>query len=173
MPVAEYLAIPEEAPYLEYLDGEVVQKVAPDFHHMVVTKHLIVELAAYEREYGGVSGPEGRVEFRLGGGTFFRLPDVDYWAPGRPVQGTRAMNPPTLAIEVSSPGQAIAGLRDKCRQCRAAGVEVCWLFNLDARRAEVFDATNDGTPRAEGVLAAAALPGFQLALDELFALLEG
>jgi Uma2 family endonuclease len=173
MSVAEYLAIPEdEAPYFEYLDGEVVQKMAPDFRHMVVTKHIIVALDRYEAIHGGVSGPEGRVEFTLRGATYFRLPDVAYWAPDRQVKGERAMVPPTLAIEISSPGQSIPSLRDKCRQFREAGVEVCWLFDLEHRVVEVFDASLDGEVRTSGHLESPALPGFALTLEMAFALLD-
>jgi Uma2 family endonuclease len=170
--VTEYLAIPEEAPYLEYLHGEVVEKPGSGFRRMVVTNHLIVELHRYEATHGGISGPEARVEFQIEGGTYFRLPDVAYWAPGRQVEGERAMRPPTLAAEVSSPGQSIAALREKCRQFRSAGVDVCWLFDLDRRTAEVFEGVQDGAAQTTGRLESSALPGFTLSLDALFALLD-
>jgi hypothetical protein len=86
--VTEYLAIPEEAPYLEYLHGEVVEKPGSGFRRMVVTNHLTVELHRYEATHGGISGPEARVEFQIEGGTYFRLPDVAYWAPGRQVEAS-------------------------------------------------------------------------------------
>lgn len=172
MPVAEYLAIPEEAPYLEYLDGEVVQKVAPDFRHMVVSNRILVEIDRYASAVGGISGPEGRIEYALQGATYFRLPDVAYWAPGRQVEGERAMRPPTLAVEVSSPGQSIAALREKCRQFRRAGVDVCWLFDLDARAMEIYEGSRDGDRQTAGTLESPALPGFALSLDALFGLLD-
>jgi len=173
MLVSEYLAIPEdEAPYFEYLDGEVVQKMAPDFRHMVVTNRILVEIDRYAQVHGGISGPEGRIEYALGDGTYFRLPDVAYWAPDHQVKGERAMVPPTLAIEISSPGQSIPSLREKCRQFREAGVEVCWLFDLDHRTVEVFEGASDGEVRTGGLLESPALPGFGLTLEPVFALLD-
>jgi Uma2 family endonuclease len=165
MTEAEYLALPEEKPYLEYVDGVVIQKPMPTAIHRKLVKYLVVALALYERRAGGDSGPEGRV--RLGDGPSYRIPDAAYWAPGRP-SGDDSI--PTLVIEVRSPRQTIGELREKCRFYRRNGVEACWLIDPETRTAEVFDAGRDGQQFSGDVeVASPAVPGFGVSLSELFA----
>ncbi len=168
MTEAEYLALPEEKPYLEYVDGVVIQKPMPNAIHRKLVKHIVVELALYERRAGGDSGPEGRI--RLGDGPSYRIPDAAYWAPGRP-SGDDSI--PTLVVEVRSPGQTIGELREKCRFYRRSGVEACWLIDPEARTAEVFDAGRDGQ-RFSGAaeLSSPAVPGFAISLSALFAAID-
>ena len=77
----EYLALPEEKPYLEYIDGMVLQKPMPNKSHSRLVKLLILAIAAYEQKYGGDSGPEQRVALPDRSG--YRIPDTAFWAPGR------------------------------------------------------------------------------------------
>lgn len=173
--VEDYLALPEwEKPYREYLDGEVVPKMAPDFRHMTLAGEITYWLRQYSRAFGGYSGPEGRIEIRPGDGSvYFLLPDVAYWAAGRAIEGERAMLPPTLAVEVRSPGQPMASQRDRARLYRAGGVDACWLIDPEARTVEVYE--GDGDPsvlRDTATLRSVALPGFEMDLAELFAVLD-
>ncbi len=170
--VAEYLRLPEEPPYLEYLDGEVVSKVAPDRRHSDIVVELIEALAAYRKLHGGHSAVEGRVGFEDPADTRFLLPDVSYCASGRP-RGDRIMTPPPLAIEVRSTDQSLASLREKCRYYRAHGVDVAWLIDPVSRRVEVFDGAREGpVVDGEASLESPSLPGFRLALRDLFAVLD-
>ena len=43
--LAEFLALPEEKPALEYVDGVVVQKMAPQYEHSTVQAALVLQLA--------------------------------------------------------------------------------------------------------------------------------
>ncbi len=166
--VAEYLALPEEKPYLEYVNGEVCPKVAPDRKHSDIAVEIIEALAAYRRTHGGRSGIEGRVGFEDPADTRFLLPDVAYYAPGRP-RGERIMLPPTLAVEIRSPGQTMETLRERCRYFRRHGIDVCWIIDPINRRAEVFEGDVDAEPRGiEDTLESEHLPGFYLVLDEIF-----
>jgi Uma2 family endonuclease len=65
----------------------------------------------------------------------------------------------------------MAELREKCLFFRTNGVEACWLIDPDARTAELFEGERDGV-LTTGALTAAALPGFLLSLDALFAVLQ-
>jgi Uma2 family endonuclease len=95
---------------------------------------------------------------------------VTFWAAGRD-SGDDSL--PTLAVEVRSPSQTMAELREKCRYFRANGVDACWLIDPDARGAELFEGEEDGKPLdPSGTLTATALPGFALRLDELFAVID-
>jgi Uma2 family endonuclease len=170
--VEEYLALPEEKPYLEYIDGEAVPKSMPDKPHVLLTSEFDYALVAYRRVFGGLSGPEGRVEFEGDVEWVFRLPDLGYWAPGREVDGHLALLPPTLAIEIRSPDDTMASQRRKCRYYRDHGVDVCWLADPVSRTVEVFEDDRDADVlRAGDVLRSKYLPGFELAVSELFAIL--
>ena len=160
----EYLRLPEEKPYLEYVDGVVLQKPMPNEDH----GELVVELASLLREWARPNGGRVAVEVRakLGDLPNYRLPDVSYWKAGIP-RGQEA--PPTLAVEVRSKDQTLAELRRKCEFLRSTGVEACWLVDPVARTAELFEGKSRGT--SIETLKAACVPGFELPLAKLFAVL--
>jgi Uma2 family endonuclease len=161
----EYLALPEEKPYLEYVDGVVLQKPMPNSEHGDLVTELTLELGLYMRRHGGKLRPEARTA--IGDLPSYRLPDLAYWAPGRD-SGDDSI--PSLAIEVRSRTQSMGELRAKCRVFRLAGVETCWLIDPVSRTAEQFEGRHDS--RAVDTLTAACLPGFELPLPTLFAVLD-
>ena len=161
----EYLALPEEKPYLEYVDGMVLQKPMPTEEHAELALELGVHLKNWARGRKGRVGVEARM--RQGDLPNYRLPDVSYWDAAVP-RGAEA--PPTLAVEIRSPDQTLAELRAKCRSLRAAGVAVCWLIDPASRIALAFDEAHDGD--AVSVLESTVLPGFSLALTDLFGFLD-
>ena len=164
----EYLALPEEKPYLEYVDGLVLQKPMPDGLHAQLVMFLDYLIYRYILVHGGRGGPERRL--RLPDGSGYRLAGTAYWGPGRDMSETSM---PTLAVEIRSEEQAMAELRRKCRTFRANGVDTCWLIDPYARVVEVFDADHDGVrlDPAE-LLETAAMPGFTVAQAGLWAALE-
>lgn len=161
----EYLALPEEKPYLEYVDGMVLQKPMPTEEHAEIALELGSHLKTWARPRKGRVGVEARM--RQGELPNYRVPDVSYWDASVP-RGAGA--PPTLAVEIRSPDQTLAELQAKCRSLRSAGVAVCWLIDPTSRVALVFDDTHDGD--ATSVLESSVLPGFRLALIELFQFLD-
>lgn len=168
MSEAEYLALPEEKPYLEYVDGLVLQKPMPTAAHRRLVNYIDIELGLYARRSHGDAGPEGRI--RLGDGPNYRLPDAAYWAPGQ-TSGDDSI--PTLAVEVRSPGQTMDELRAKCRFYRRNGVGACWLIDPESRTVELFEGDAGAQPRGiEEELSCALLPGFSLVLKDLFAVLD-
>ena len=161
----EYLALPEEKPYLEYVDGMVMQKPMPNEDHAELIFRLSLRLGAWMTNFGGRAGPEARA--KLGELPNFRLPDLSYWKPGIP-RGEQA--PPTLAVEIRSKDQTLAELRRKCEFLRSTGVEACWLIDPVARTAELYEGRRKSV-RIE-TLSAECLPGFELPLGDLFAVLD-
>jgi Uma2 family endonuclease len=168
MSVAQYLALPEEKPYLEYVDGVVTQKAMPTRKHSILTRLLNYYLTLYIDSHGGNGGPELRTKLAIGR---FRLPDTAYWAPDKPFEDGRNALPPTLAIEIRSPGEPMADQRAKCRMYREHGVDVCWLFDPEARTVERFEDDADGETMPD-VLESPYLPGFSLGLAQLWAALD-
>jgi Uma2 family endonuclease len=163
----EYLALPEEKPYLEYVDGMVLQKPMPSFDHGALILQIGYFFKLWMMENGGGAGADVRT--RLVELPNYRLPDVSFFAPG---VGTGRDAVPTLAVEIRSPDQTMAELRRKCRFFRENGVEACWLIDPRSRTAEVFEGDRDAEQLVrDGVLTAACMPGFSLPLPELFAIL--
>jgi Uma2 family endonuclease len=172
--IEQYLALPEgEKPYLEYIHGEAVPKIMGDWRHIELVTELILLFAEYRRRFGGHLGPEGRTEFTEPSGTHFLLPDMAYWARGRPFRGDRAMHPPTLAIEVRSPTDSMSNLRKKCRLMREAGTDVCWLVDPISETVEVFEGAADAVVfRGADAVSSFHLPGFTMSVEGLFAVLD-
>jgi Uma2 family endonuclease len=173
MPVEDYLALVEdEGPYFEYIDGEAVQKPMPDWRHLVLDDEFAGALRDHRKRHGGVSGPEGRVCFddqASFSGRQYRLPDLAYWAPGKPFRGQEAMQPPTLTVEIGSPDQTRRELRERCRYFREHGVDAVWMVDPNSRTVEVFDADRDGVVLQEGdMLSSAAAPGLEIDLAAMF-----
>lgn len=162
----DYLSLPDEKPGLEYIDGVVIQKPMGDEEHGVLAGEFIIRLGAYRKHNGGRVGPEIRARFPEAN---YRLPDVSYYARGKPFG---AQLPPTLAVEIRSEGQTRNELRAKCRFFRANGVDECWLVDPRLRTIELFSSEGEFILGADQTLVSAALPGFELALSDLFAVLE-
>jgi Uma2 family endonuclease len=169
--IDEFLRLPETRPASELIDGEAIQKPMTKRDHWRIARTLTAALDSCVRKYGGDAGPEPTIPFRSVGAVL--VPDVAYWAHGRP-QGTRdEALPPTLAVEIRSPGQSLESLRGKCRFYVANGVDVAWLIDPDGRTVEVFD-TSAGHEQLppDGVLASLHVPGIELALADLFSELD-
>ncbi len=90
----QYLALPDEKPYLEYIDGMVVQKPMPNEHHAPIALEVGYHIRLWLRGKKGRAGVEARA--KLGDLPNYRLPDVSFWKAGVPA-GDEA--PPTLAVE--------------------------------------------------------------------------
>ena len=161
----QFLALPEEKPYLEYVDGMVVQKPMPTSEHAILVMELGLHLGLYRRTHGGAVGAEARAA--LGDLPSYRLPDVSYWAPGNKVADDSL---PSVVIEVRSRSQTLEELREKCRVFRRSGVEACWLIDPVSRSAELFEGSREGVSVSR--LTAGCMPGFELALADLFSALD-
>ena len=170
--VEAYLALPEEKPYLEYVRGEAVPKMAPDWMHFNLAKRILVALAEYEAGFGGVAGVEGRVRFDDRADTRFLLPDVAYYAKGRPLRAGEFMAPPTLAVEIRSVGQSMNEQRDKCHYYREHGVDAVLLIDPENRAVEAFEGADHRVLEPPENVTLAALPGFSVSLTDLFSGLD-
>lgn len=172
MSLEEFRAIPEQKPYLEYWNGEIVQKMSPQRNHWKLQQRLAVVFEAYQQASGGEAGPETSISFDNPADRRELVPDFAYWAPGKPVGESVGM-PPTLAVEIRSPGQSLPFLRNKCRYYVANGVDVAWLVDPQSRTVEVFEEGRDGLVLInDSHLESAALPGLSIELGELFSALD-
>ena len=167
MTADDYLSLPEDKPYLEYIDGWVLQKPMVDANHSDLAVELVAALREYGKRSGGRAGIERRAHFAATHN--YRLPDVCFFAAGRRAEND---SPPTLAVEIRSPGQTAAELRAKCRFFRANGVDECWLVDPRMRTVELFSSEGEFILGVDQTLVSVALSGFELILGELFAVLD-
>ena len=168
MTVEEFLALDDaEETDLEYIDGVVTEKAVVTRSHGNIVGELSGHFWVHRKRTGGEFGPERRV--RLASGRYLK-PDLAYYAAGTQM-GNDAI--PTVAIEVRSRSETMASQRRKCRRYIEAGVPVVWLIDPVSRSVEVFTEGVDAEPLpSDGVLSASELPGFELALRELFAVID-
>ncbi len=168
MSEAEYLALPEVKPYLEYVDGVVVQKAMGDWNHSRLAAHAAFALQRFAETAGG----DVVIELRSlqPGRRNYRLADVAYFAPGTPT-GDLAL--PTLAVEVRSPDETVASQRRKCEGWIEAGAREAWLIEPRTRTVEVFGPGGERRTLGEHEsLVSAAVPGLQVDLAALFKVLD-
>jgi Uma2 family endonuclease len=166
MSETDYLALPEEKPYLEYVDGVVTPKAMRDDNHSDLAVELIFLLRSFAAIHGGRVGTEKRSLLRPQ--RDYRLPDVEFISPGQP-HGDDII--PTLAIEVRSKSETMASQRRKCEAFLVAGAREAWLVDGGARTVQIFG-DDPRILRGDEVLRSPVLPTFELPLTELFSVLD-
>lgn len=156
----------------ELVDG-VVYEMDPAFVHQEMCMRLLYALRTWALEHA-----LGRVGF---GGNWVlsdrHVYKPDVWWKAKPPRGVRNDGPPDLAVEVRSPGTWALDIGPKLRQYERSGTKELWLVDPTSRTVLVFrrDGTGFETTQDLGpgeTLSTPLLPGFALALDDLFADLE-
>ncbi len=166
---AEFLALPETKPGLEYVNGQVIQKPMTNADHIRIVWRLSAAFFAYAAQHGGAGGPEGSVALAGGTETDVLLPDFAFWARGVEL-GRYPLNPPTLAVEVRSPSQSIASQREKCETYVRRGVAEAWLIDPESESLEVIVADRPWVRFAgpDTIVESVSLANFQIRLDQVF-----
>jgi Uma2 family endonuclease len=168
--LAEFRRLPFDKPYLELHEGRVRQKPWRDRANSSVFGALMQVFDQYAKEQGGDGYTSIDMVFN---DRDFRVIDVAYWSPDRRLDEESYATPPTAAIELTSEDRPREEFAEKCRFYRSHGVDVCWLIDPEARTAEVFEGDRDAEPiPADGALETSFMPGFSLALGDLFAVLD-
>jgi len=128
------------------------------------------------RNLGLVSGSDGML--RLGVG-LVRIPDVGFisWEriPGRRVPDEPIPElAPDLAVEVLSRSNTPREMTRKLNEYFAAGVRLVWIVDPDRRVVNVFNSRTESKLLSEELTldGGSVLPGFSLALRDLFAELD-
>ena len=131
MTLEEFLALPEEKPYLEFVNGEVQAKPMPNINHGLTVAQLVLLLGTYLRE-----SREGRVVTEVRYATMTAvdqrvfLPDINVIPaaelPGMPRTGPVRTHPAFAErpLEDVAPGHRVAGQLDRWwRQRRGLDIE--------------------------------------------------
>jgi Uma2 family endonuclease len=172
MTLDEFLALPEEKPRLEYADGVVTQKVAPQFDHTSLQLDIARRLDRLGHELQhGIARPETRIVTP----DWSPVPDVSYYCKERirPVSRRRFGKieiPPDIAVEIVSPDQSVGELLKKCLRYAEIGVAVSLVVDADD---ETIYAIRPGQPLRvlrgdDRIDLDDVLPGFDLTVNALF-----
>jgi Uma2 family endonuclease len=176
----EFLALPETEPASEYIDGEVVQKVAPSWYHASLVHELGRLIGNYVVEHPG----EGRVVTELRhvarGAARVYLPDIGVLrmrnVPRDRKQRSRGPVevPPDFAIEVLSPGDYPGRVLEKADFYMRSGTELLWIVDPELESVTVYrPGEAPAVHRAPHSLdATPVLPGLAIDLARLFAVLR-
>ncbi|MCY4466975.1 MAG: Uma2 family endonuclease [Chloroflexi bacterium] len=159
----------------ELINGEMVEMPPPGFVH----GEFAVELSHYIRAFAKARGL-GRTTVEAGFRSAFnpRLvlrPDVAFTRHDRaPKPGDRGMGAvmPDLAVEIASPSNSAADLREKAELYLRNGTRLVWLVFPDDERVEVHGKIGEGQSLSldDTLTGGDVLPGFRLELGRLFAL---
>lgn len=176
MTLEQFLHLPEQKPYLEFIHGKVEQKAMPGAFHGILQAELATALVLWSRAgRKGRALTEQRCILKCGDCTEIVLPDVAWWSSAQlpDLQDGPLETPPTLAVEILSPEDRYGKVQDKIVTYLAAGVPIVWVVDPRSRNVTVFrphSAPQVIAPPA--TLQDEALPELMVSLEELFSALD-
>ncbi len=152
-------------PDREYVDGVVERRNLGEFDHADIQQVVLLALLAQGRPHGYRAMQELRVQVAE---TRFRIPDICLLPAGLRTPIIRQA--PLLCVEVLSPRDRIAAMRDRCGDFLRMGVPVVWI--LDPQRRIAYTLTNEAlTEQTSGILQLAE-PPITLDVEGIFAALN-
>ena len=172
MTLDRFLEQEETEPYSEYACGTVLQKPMPTRDHSTLQMFLGDLLFQYlsHTPMGSVF-PEFRCIFGPPGRERAYIPDLCYVAQERLTADQYLHQAPDLAIEILSPDQHRAHFLDKIQFYLLYGVRLVWVIDPATRTITVQSPGNEGRILSTGATldGGEVLPGFQVAVDDIFA----
>ena len=164
----DFLALPEEKPALELVDGEVCRKPVPKESHSYAQLEIIKALLIDPHTAPGHIRPELGISFPSELVGNHRVPDVIYFRPGRRPSHPYPLVAPDLAVEIRSEGQGLELVRKRLAFLRAQGTRCTLLIDPLTRSVEVHDDGRTWTAHEGEQVTLTALDGFTFLVDGLF-----
>jgi Uma2 family endonuclease len=160
----------------ELIDGELVVTPSPIPVHQIISANIEYALARLVRESGLGLVLHAPVDIRFTPENVL-IPDIIYIAQNRlHIIGPKTIDAaPDLVVEILSPGTRRRDLEIKQALYVRFGVQEYWIVDPEARTVTVLTLTGDHyEPVSPGddAIASRVLPGFTLALNEVFAGVE-
>jgi Uma2 family endonuclease len=152
------------------VEGEIIVMSPAGGYSSFQNAEVLSQLNAWAKKDGSGVAFDSSAGFRLPNGAM-RSPDAA-WVRLSPLQELsyrekRQFIPlcPDFVIEVASPSDEVAALREKMEEYRAAGVRLGWLILPDSKQVEIYTPTELQTlTTPEAVSGDPVLPGFRLEL---------
>ena len=135
--VREYLST-SYRPDCDYVDGVVLERNLGEYDHARLQRELLVYFHARRREWGVCVVPEQRVQVSA---TRFRVPDLCVLL-GEPEEQIFT-KPPFICIEILSPEDRLAQMRQRVEDYLNFGVPYVWILDPTTRQA--WRCTGTGT----------------------------
>lgn len=130
MTVQTYLHTSFENPDREYRDGRLVQRSLPDYLHSKTQGLVGIFFAQFRHALPIYPAFSLRLKLRE---SLYLIPDVAVFYPNEP-QEQVPTTPPFVAIEILSPDDRMADVRNKLAEYRAWGVTHVWLVDPYSKR---------------------------------------
>ena len=171
------IVLPETEPETEWILGRAIQKVSPRRTHALLQVAFATALGAWANGRGEV-GSEWR--FRIAPPSEIRrplVPDVAFVSNERldTLVGDDLELPPfapDVAVEILSPDDVRRHVEHKIGVYLAGGSSLVILVDPSQRTVHLHDPQAVRILRGDDAIAHRALPGFALALPELFAAID-
>ena len=177
MTVEEFLAVSEDDPRrTELIDGEIVVTHEPRYGHARLQALLIYAIESWRRDGRGSASVAGPTTVRLGQHDAYG-PDLVVSRPGPRVDDRGWLDElPLICVEIRSPTTWRYDVGRKKSVYESQGVPELWLvdgftgvilvFRRSAPAVDYYDTALELA--ATDTLTSPLLPGFELALAELF-----
>lgn len=168
----EFLRLPHDGHKWELVNGEA-QEVPAGYEHDIIAGTILSLLRPYARGHGFVAGSQAG--FRMVNGNI-RSPDVSFMFKSRMVDGkpskTFQFGAPDLCIEIISPSEEPAGMRQKVEEYFASGTQQVWHLFPDTLQVTVYTSPTEAFfyQADDEITLRELLPGFTCRASELFAL---
>jgi len=179
MSEAEYERWGLEHESCEWVDGEVILKMAVEENHDEIQRliAIVIEQMARRRKLGKVRGPEFTTRMKLAKKTVRRDPDVMFVATANVPRllPTYVDGPADLVVEIVSAESEFRDFNEKYFEYQEAGVREYWIVNPLGKTMHLFvrDAgTNEFVrrePNTDGRFCSVVIDGLWFHPDDLFA----
>ena len=174
--VQEYCAMPEGAPYFQFIQGKAVEMPAPSIVHQDIIFNIASAIKAYLRTNAIGKVIIAPVDVHFSDSDYYE-PDIVFVANEHIniISKNRIQGAPDLVVEVLSPSTGYHDQTTKKAIYEQEGVREYWLVHPAEHRVEIL--RNDGAKQGfvlhsqaqkQGVVRSAVLEGFSLALAEIF-----
>ena len=126
--VREYLRT-TWSPDREFVDGRIEERNLGEKEHSIIQRYLTGLFWIKRNEWSVEVFPELRTQTKA---TRFRVPDVLVTRTGDEFE-RYITKPPLIAIEILSPEDTLAAMRDKAAEYRSFGIEQIWIIDPEPR----------------------------------------
>lgn len=168
------MADPPDGSKMELVRGEVELMPPPKGRHGVVCGNVALVIGHHvkQNKLGWLTCNDSGVLLERDPDTV-RGPDIAFWSIARQPEVPEGYFeiPPDLAVEVLSPDDRRAKVREKIREYVATGVKVVWLVDPESRAVTVYVGSLRGTEldTTDTLDGGEVLPGFSCLVADLFA----